>query len=154
MENDKTIRRRRLAALAAANVGALLLCPAFMLFRWMLSVIAPPLSRCVIHDICKLYCPSCGGTRAFDALLQLDFGAAVRYNVFLVSLPVMLAALDLLMLVMILKNKRSIARCAITALCIVALWLVVFFVCRNLLMIFAGFDPVGDLGAYWISPGA
>ena len=37
---------------------------------------------CVFHEVTDLYCPGCGMTRAFLAILQLDFYQAIRYNLF------------------------------------------------------------------------
>ena len=39
---------------------------------------------CIIHKLTGLHCPGCGGTRAFLALLRLDFYQAFRYNMLVV----------------------------------------------------------------------
>jgi len=39
--------------------------------------------RCVLNEKLGIYCPSCGGTRAFMALIDGDFVGAFLYNPFL-----------------------------------------------------------------------
>jgi len=49
------------------------------------------LPRCVFHSLTGLYCPGCGTTRAFHALVHGDFAAALRDNLFFAALlPVIL----------------------------------------------------------------
>ena len=38
---------------------------------------------CPFYFLTGLYCPGCGGTRAVEALLNLDFIQALRYNSFI-----------------------------------------------------------------------
>lgn len=44
----------------------------------------PPVLRlpCLFHDLLHLYCPGCGGTRAFLALLKGNYVRAIQYNPF------------------------------------------------------------------------
>lgn len=45
---------------------------------------------CLFHLLTGLYCPGCGSGRALEALLRLDIGAALGYNVlFVIALPLM-----------------------------------------------------------------
>lgn len=44
---------------------------------YILSNISIP---CIFHEITNLYCPGCGITRMFKAILQLDFYQALRFN--------------------------------------------------------------------------
>jgi len=39
--------------------------------------------RCILNEKLNLYCPGCGGTRAFYALIDGDFADAFLYNPFL-----------------------------------------------------------------------
>ena len=48
---------------------------------------------CLIHQSTGLYCPGCGMMRAIDAMLRLDFYAAVRYNLLSVILLPVIAVL-------------------------------------------------------------
>ena len=43
---------------------------------------------CTLNQLCGIYCPGCGLTRAGIAILQLDFYQAFRYNAFsLIIIP-------------------------------------------------------------------
>ncbi len=39
-----------------------------------------PFNRCALLDVFHLYCPACGGTRAFAALINFDIAASLKYN--------------------------------------------------------------------------
>lgn len=60
---------------------------------------------CLFHKITKLYCPGCGVTRMFDALIHLNFKAAISYNAFVFCLLIMLFIYTLLNLVRYLLKK-------------------------------------------------
>ena len=57
-----------------------------ILFAILLSIsYIYPSSICLSQNIFGISCPGCGMTRAFKAILQMDFANAYKYNVF--SLP-------------------------------------------------------------------
>lgn len=78
----------RLAGPAAVAVGAL---AASVTVGWLSGRVAflPP---CPLHALTGLWCPFCGGTRAVDAMVAGDVGAAAGFNLLLV-LAVPLVAL-------------------------------------------------------------
>lgn len=97
---------------------------------------------CVLHDLFRLYCPFCGGTRAVSSLLTGNIIGALRANAAVVTdLPFLLYS-DVKALVHIVRNKpvTSLSRSGILAL---ALFFAAFFVLRNVLLLF-GIDPTGD----------
>jgi hypothetical protein len=61
-------------------------------------ILAPPvpisvlgrIPRCPFYSAFGLYCPSCGGTRSFFALLGGSFAQALRYNAFFVFLGIVI----------------------------------------------------------------
>lgn len=57
--------------------------------NWLLHGGSKPgffLNNCIAHDFFKIYCPGCGGTRAFLCLIQGNVKKALLYNPFLVYL--------------------------------------------------------------------
>lgn len=104
---------------------------------------------CVLHDRLYLYCAFCGGTRAFSALLHFQILDAIRYNALVVGLVVWALVLDVVVLVRLLQNRRSILRFPRNGWVLMVCILVAFMILRNVLMIFWGFDPTSDLGAVW-----
>ena len=97
---------------------------------------------CVLHDIFRLYCPFCGGTRAVSALLTGNIVGALRANAAVVVTLPFLLHLDIRALVRIVRNKpvTPLSRPAIIALITV---FAAFFVLRNVLLRF-GINPTGD----------
>ena len=100
------------------------------------------LPTCVLHDVFRLYCPFCGGTRAVSSLLAGNIIGALRANAaVVVTLPFLIYS-DIKALVLIFKNRTvtPLSRPAIIALITV---FAAFFVLRNVLLHF-GIDPTGD----------
>ena len=99
---------------------------------------------CLFKLLFHLYCPFCGGTRAAAALLRLDFAAALRYNAFLTFAAIFAVFYDIKVLIaLILRRPRPFwlpPAVWWSLLCLLA----AFFIARNALL-FAGFDPAGDL---------
>ena len=123
---------------------------AFYLYTLLLELLFSSIvSPCATHNLFRLYCPFCGGTRLFRALLALDLGAAVRLNPAVLLLAVAAVCLDLRALWMICSKKQGcvLPRWTVRA---AILLLLAFTVARNT-MLLLGFDPIGDLWPYWQS---
>ncbi|MBO4284170.1 MAG: DUF2752 domain-containing protein [Clostridia bacterium] len=103
-----------------------------------------PVVTCPLHDIFRLYCPFCGGSRAILSLLRFDFPTAFRVNpAVLIALPVLLV-FYIRALVAFFRGDVFLYRIprgwTITLLSLFA----VFFLVRNVLLLAFGFDPAGD----------
>ena len=55
---------------------------------------------CIFHEITHLYCPGCGITRAIFLLLELDIKSALKENLLIIFLP-----LIIIYIINYLKNK-------------------------------------------------
>ena len=133
------------------HIDCLALAVGFTLYTLLMGRIFPGGHfHCVLHDLLHLYCPFCGGSRTFFALLRFRFAKALRSNpaVLLAGAAALIA--DIRALVMLIRRKegdllpRALLRAAVWYF---ALW--TFLV--NTLML-AGIDPLGDLSGYWHLP--
>ncbi|MBO5931994.1 MAG: DUF2752 domain-containing protein [Clostridia bacterium] len=128
----------------AAIIGAIL----FPLYVKVANYVSSIFGGCLMHRF-FIYCPLCGGTRMVAALIRFDFAAAWNYNAFAVVLIAVALGLDVWAWVRYFQKKEP--------LIILPKWiwiafcsaLVIYFILRNVLMIFFGIDPTGDLVYFW-----
>lgn len=129
---------------AAALIGALVL-PLYMkVASWLSSLFG----GCIMHRF-FIYCPMCGGTRAVAALVRFDFLAAWNYNAFVVLLAFVVLAFDVWAWVRYAQKKEPLIVLPKWSWIVLAVSLLTFFILRNVLMIFFGIDPTGDLVYFW-----
>lgn len=126
-------------------VGAIL----FPLYRRFAAVLTRIVPGCFVHDFCFLYCPLCGGTRAFAALLRFDILEALRYNAFVAISLLAVAVMDVVALVRLIRKKERILPLPAWSWIPFVVFLLGYAVLRNYLMIAHGYDPTGDLGFIW-----
>lgn len=117
----------------------------FPLYRWLATKLPKFMGGCFFHDFLFLYCPLCGGTRAVDALLHFRFAEALRCNAYVVLVAVSLLVADLLAWIRFFRGSVPYFQGKATYWVILAVFLLVFGVARNYLLIAHGFDPLGDL---------
>ena len=130
------------------HVGLIGVAAMFAVYARVTSLLFPNgFFHCFMHDLMRLYCPFCGITRAFMALLRLQIAEAFRLNA-----PAMLALMAAVVLdirAFVILCRRSEKRLIPPSTETVA---VIYFVActavRNLLML-GGIDHAGDLAQYW-----
>lgn len=144
-----TVKKRRLLIFIAVNAVVLLCIPLFFIFRRIMYSVNPAMLKCILHDTLHLYCPTCGGTRAVCALLRFDIIGALKSNAFAVSFAVIFLYYDIRAFIAILKKKQRVLFIPAYVWILLLIWLAVFAVGRNLLMIYCGTDPLGDLVRFW-----
>ena len=128
----------------AAIVDVLLL-PFYMkLASWFSGIFG----GCLMHRF-FIYCPLCGGTRAIAALTRFHFVEAWNYNAFVVILCAAVLALDVWAWVRYFQKKEPLIILPRWSWIVFCVLLVTYFILRNVLMIFFGIDPTGDLGYFW-----
>ncbi|MBR5119659.1 MAG: DUF2752 domain-containing protein [Clostridia bacterium] len=103
---------------------------------------------CLMHRF-FIYCPLCGGTRAIAALTRFQFLEAWNYNALVVLLSVVVLGLDVWVWIRYLQKKEPLIILPRWAWITACVLLVVYFILRNVLMIFFGIDPTGDLVYFW-----
>lgn len=126
----------------------LLFAAAFALYGVIAVYLLPPdYYHCFMHDILHLYCPLCGGTRAFLACLRFDFGLAFTLNPAVMLAAFFFLAFDLRALILILRRRKG-ALLPSFFLPLAVIWFTAYTVLRNALLLF-GVDPIGDLAPFW-----
>ena len=144
-----TVQNKARRVFLWCHAAALCLIPLFFLYRFALTLLPAGMSGCLLHDYLFLYCPLCGGTRAVEALLHLDFLLALRYNAFVVCVILALLVADVIAWVRFFRRRAPLFRVRGWVWIAGAIALVLFGILRNYLMIAHGIDPTGDLGRLW-----
>lgn len=143
------IDKRNAKKYLLVHVGVLTALLLFPLYRFFTDRLPSFLIKCFLHDRLFLYCPFCGGTRALEALLRFDLPAALQANAWAVVLIGLALLLDLVALIRLLRGHKKLLPLP-RAWWIVPIVLAVgYAILRNWLMIAHGYDPIGDLGAFW-----
>jgi len=99
-------------------------------------------ARCIIQELFGIYCPGCGGTRAFLALLHFDVLQSLRCN----PGVIVLAIAFVLILIPKFCKRADTERYHRVRKIIGAILLFIWFsfaVVRNI-MLFNGVDMLGD----------
>ena len=139
------LRHPLFLALHGAAILAALFLPLYIkVANWLGGVFG----GCLMHRF-FIYCPLCGGTRAVAELTRFHFIEAWNYNALVVILCVVVLVLDVWAWVRYFQKKEPLIifpRWSWITACVL---LVVYFILRNVLMIFFGIDPTGDLGYFW-----
>ena len=104
------------------------------------------LSKCGLVAALHLYCPACGGTRAFAALRRLDILESLRYNPLVTLCGALFVVYDLVSLKYIIQNKERGPLAKPWMIYTVLILWAVYFIVRNALLFF-GIDLIGDVRA-------
>lgn len=103
-----------------------------------------PFNKCNMLEYLHIYCPACGGTRAFRAMLELDILSALKYNPIVPVGVVLFVIYEIGMIkYLILKTDRELFVKPWMIYAILIFW-GVYFIVRNVLL-FYGIDLVGDI---------
>ena len=86
---------------------------------------------CLFHEVTGLQCPGCGITRMLTAVSELDFGAALQANAFLLLTSPYLSFLLLYSAYKWVRNERIGAK-AEAAAAVYCVGLIVFGILRNI----------------------
>lgn len=101
------------------------------------------ISECYIRTKFGIYCPGCGGTRAFTALLHGDIIKSLKYN------PITLFFfIDLILMLLIDLYKKKfkkykIAKFRLWINIVFLAYIIVYFLYRNF-MLLIGYDLLGN----------
>lgn len=135
-------RKEQWRIFITVNVLLLLLILLFPLYNKYASVL--PLSRCGLLEYLHLYCPACGGTRSFAALIRFDILSALRFNPIVPISAVIFIIYEIMMIKSLVKGEdRELLVKPWMVFVFVGVWLL-YSVIRNVLL-FYGIDPLGNV---------
>lgn len=122
----------------------------FLVFYDFFNELASKYSVCFIHNVLHLYCPGCGGTRAFILLLTgHPIQSFLANPVFVYLVPTVLFY-EVKAGYAAYKNEYSVYEKTNTyPLVFLPVLLLSTAVVRNVLMVVWGVDFLGDLVQYW-----
>ncbi|MDD7594595.1 MAG: DUF2752 domain-containing protein [Clostridiales bacterium] len=130
---------------SAILLGAALLMP----YRQLASGALDKYLFCFANRFLHLYCPSCGITRALDSILHLHFIEAAKQNICVLALVLLVAYFDLRAFIALLRREDTVLKVKWVYVWVFTAFFIVFAVVRNLLLVYAGIDPLGDNKAFW-----
>lgn len=141
----KHVTLRRLAVFIAVHTalaGCVFLFGAYLDFTS--TSFGKFLASCPMHDLLRVYCPTCGATRAVTALLRFDLLTALRCHTALTVIVIGAVTSDICLLISILRKKEKL----ITPRPVV-LWSALglflgYFILRDVLLICFSVDITGD----------
>lgn len=145
-------QKRILIGWVTANLCLLLFTVGFLLLSDLKVTTFPDI--CLFKFCFNIYCPGCGGTRALRALLSGNIVTAFLDNPLLFELIFLILFYEISAIrslkvggevyLMTDRFQKVQNRLAI----LFALSILVFFLLRNIVLKFFGFDPLGDLTSY------
>ena len=101
---------------------------------------------CKFKESFHLYCPGCGGSRSLRALFSFDFiESFILYPPIIISSLIILYYDILLLLSIIKKDTKYTDKFKFYPMILIAVSIILTFVVRNILLIYCGYDPIGDL---------
>ena len=138
----KFSRKEQWIIFGAMN-GCLILAIALFPIYWKYIRIIPDLG-CLMLEYLHIYCPACGGTRAFKALLQFDIISSIRYNPIVVIGAVLFVIYEIGMIKGLMSKKER--ECLVKpwmVYVVVGFWMT-YAIVRNVLLCY-GIDLTGNV---------
>ncbi|MBO5907550.1 MAG: DUF2752 domain-containing protein [Clostridia bacterium] len=102
--------------------------------------------ECAFKNIFGLYCPGCGGSRSVLYLYKLDFLSAFLAYPPIYLLLFFLVYLDTRAIISIAKDEpKYFSSFNLNILIIIPVFILVFFLLRNIALVVFGYDFLGDI---------
>lgn len=101
---------------------------------------------CRVVEQLGIYCPGCGGSRAVAALLRMDIVGCFFYSPFVLTAAALLLYADIVTVVALLRrSERPLRLLSPNLLILLPVVLIVTCLLRNILLLGAGLDLLGDI---------
>ena len=137
-------QKKSLRKLLLFDAISLLISVAFIIWR-KFSYTLP----CLTKTLLKIYCPVCGGTRAVLSLVRFDIIDSLRHNPIVIYIAACIVLVNVLGVIAIVKKKSNIFYAWRTLIYGGIVILTVFFVIKNILLVFFKVDLSNELIHYW-----
>ena len=102
-------------------------------------------TKCFITETFHIYCPGCGGTRAFKALIHFNLLESVFYNPIIIYI---VADVFFSLITHIIENKKEDICFAkqrmVSSLAVIGL-IIVNFIIKNVFLVVFHIDLLGDI---------
>lgn len=104
-----------------------------------------PSFPCIVHDVFRIYCPGCGGTRALFALLHGDVWESLKCNPAVIFGIILVGYYEIAFIITFIKrNGKRYYYPKGTFVYLYLIMIGIFSVIRNALVYTRGIDYLGD----------
>lgn len=143
-------RKRAAAVLALINIFVFLTVVLFPLYcDYMWYGDGSDYRGCLFAHVFKLYCPFCGITRSLWYLMKLDIVSSFVFSPFVLAAVTAFVYCDVKAFVSLIKGKEHIVYISPWISRTLVAVLLLTFIVRNILLVFCGYDPLGNIGEFW-----
>lgn len=152
-EKQKSVsrqRKRAVAVFALINIFVFLTVVLFPLYcDYMWYGEGSDYRGCLFMRVFKLYCPFCGITRSLWYLMKFDIVSSFVFSPFALAAVAAFVYCDVKAFVSLINGKERIVYINPWISRTLVATLLLTFVVRNVLLVFCGYDPLGNIGEFW-----
>lgn len=149
MEDTRYKNGKKLYIIACIFTGLCMV--GFILYHALGLHIAGEGPKCFMNAYWHIYCPGCGGTRAFDYLMHGNFIKSIMAHPVDIYLAILYFSyfFRATYTFLIKKDGKLYYEFHPWTLILLLVIIVVFFIIRNIILVYFNYDFLGDCIVYW-----